>query len=99
MDLKTRSNQANSAPRHNGFESIDSQIGSGYNRIRIRGRTSMGSKERCGRSRFIGFSKANRSAGPQNLEIVIDNIGVLIRDGINAFSTKLGWLLINKKGV
>ena len=96
MDLKPdqiKAKLGGGAGGHNGLKSIDSQIGNGYNRIRIGVGHPMGSKEDVVGHVLSGFSKSESELLDRNLEIVIDNIGVLIRDGINAFSTKLGMVV------
>lgn len=80
---------------HNGLKSIDSQITNGYNRIRI----GVGHPQREGQAVvnhvLSGFSKKESELLTHNLEIVADNIGILLAEGINAFSNKLG-IIVHK---
>ena len=74
---------------HNGLKSIDAHIGQAYNRIRIGVGSAEGRKETVDHV-LSGFSKADEKTLARNIEIVSKLIGVLIKDGIEKFSTELG---------
>lgn len=80
---------------HNGLKSIDAHISNQYNRIRI-GVGQAISKEAVINHVLSGFSKPELEALQKNIEIVRDNIEILIKDGVGAFSNKIGMLTSHK---
>jgi len=82
---------------HNGIKSIDSQITPNYNRIRI----GVGHPENKNEQNVVnhvlsGFSKADKENIENNIEIVADLIGILIKKGIAEFSNQLGMHLTKR---
>lgn len=75
---------------HNGIKSIDAHITNGYNRVRIGVGHPQGNNGDVVNHVLSRFSKTEAAALEQNIEIVTDNIGILLKDGINAFSNKIG---------
>lgn len=95
MDLditQIKAKTGGGAGGHNGLKSIDSQITNGYHRVRLGvGRP----KENSSVVNHVlsVFSKTDRDCLDKNIDLVAKNIGVLLKDGINAFSNKIGILL------
>lgn len=81
---------------HNGLKSLDSHIGPNYNRIRIGIGNPTQSREQVIGHVLSRFSKADYELVARNIDIVADNIGVLIKDGVASFSNKIGMLLKDK---
>lgn len=101
MDLATNKVKAKiggSSGGHNGIKSIDSQISPNYNRIRI----GVGHPENKNEQNVVnhvlsGFSKADKENVENNIEIVADLIGILIKKGIAEFSNQLGMYLTKRQ--
>ena len=82
---------------HNGIKSIDSQISPNYNRIRIGvGHPENKSEQNVVNHVLSGFSKADKENVENNIEIVADLIGILIKKGIAEFSNQLGMYLTKR---
>ncbi|MBO6281560.1 MAG: aminoacyl-tRNA hydrolase [Alphaproteobacteria bacterium] len=82
---------------HNGIKSIDSCITPNYNRIRI----GVGHPVNRGEENIVNhvlsrFSKQDKENIENDIDIVSDLIGVLIRKGIAEFSNQLGMKLNHK---
>ena len=82
---------------HNGIKSIDSCITPNYNRIRI----GVGHPVNRGEENIVNhvlsrFSKQDKENIENDIDIVADLIGVLIRKGIAEFSNQLGMKLSHK---
>lgn len=82
---------------HNGLKSIDSHITPNYNRIRLGVGHPAGQGEVVVSHVLSRFSKADREQLDKNIEIVADTIGILLKDGIAAYSNKIGMLLKSSK--
>ena len=82
---------------HNGLKSIDAQISPNYNRVRlgIGHPDSSLPHEAVVNHVLTGFSKADKAILDENIRLVTENIGVVLKDGIAAFSNKIGNLLKN----
>lgn len=82
---------------HNGIKSIDSQITPNYNRIRIGvGHPMTKNEENVVNHVLSGFSKADKENIENDINIVADLIGVMIKKGIAEFSNQLGMRLAKK---
>lgn len=93
MDLKVSQIKAKcggGAGGHNGLKSIDAHIGANYNRIRLGVGHPGGQGEAVVNHVLSRFSKADMQQVECNINIVADNIGVLLHEGIAAFSNRLG---------
>ena len=82
---------------HNGIKSIDSCITPNYNRIRI----GVGHPVNRGEENIVNhvlsrFSKQDKENIENDIDIVADLIGVLIKKGIAEFSNQLGMKLNHK---
>lgn len=99
LDLKLgqiKSKKGGGAGGHNGLKSIDSHIGPNYNRIRIGiGNPNLSHEQVIGHV-LSRFCKTDAEIVAQNLDIVAENIGILIKDGVASFSNKIGMLLKDK---
>jgi len=85
---------------HNGLKSIDSHITNGYNRIRIGVGAPRGKGEEVVSHVLSKFSKNESDMIEKNIGIVVNNIDILIKDGMDVFSNKIGTLIKgNKNGV
>ena len=96
MDLKPEQIKAKiggGAGGHNGLKSIDSQITNGYNRVRIGVGHPQGDGQAVVNHVLSGFSKKESELLQNNLDIVCANIGLLIKEGMNSFSNKLGMIV------
>ena len=76
---------------HNGLKSLDAHISPDYNRIRI-GVGSAIREEVIGHV-LSGFSKKDMEEVDKSIKIVVETIGVLLKDGVDAYSNQLGMLL------
>ena len=95
MDLKINQIKAKlggGAGGHNGLKSIDAAITPNYNRIRLGiGHPDNGLPHEAVINHVLtGFSKADMAVLEHNISLVSDQIGVLIKDGVAAFSNKIG---------
>lgn len=82
---------------HNGIKSIDSQITPNYNRIRIGvGHPANKNEDNIINHVLSGFSKADKENIENDIDIVADLIGVMIKKGVAEFSNQLGMRLIKK---
>ncbi len=100
MDLKINQIKAKiggGAGGHNGLKSIDAQISPNYNRVRlgIGHPDSNLPHEAVVNHVLTGFSKADKAILDANIRLVAENIGVVLKEGIAAFSNKIGNLLRN----
>lgn len=95
MDLKINQIKAKlggGAGGHNGLKSIDAAITPNYNRIRLGiGHPDNGLPHEAVINHVLtGFSKADMAVLAHNISLVSDQIGVLIKEGVAAFSNKIG---------
>ncbi len=82
---------------HNGIKSIDSQITPNYNRIRIGvGHPANKNEDNIVNHVLSGFSKADKENIENDIDIVADLIGVMIKKGVAEFSNQLGMRLTKK---
>lgn len=82
---------------HNGIKSIDSQITPNYNRIRIGvGHPANKNEDNIVNHVLSGFSKADKEKIENDIDIVADLIGVMIKKGVAEFSNQLGMRLTKK---
>ncbi len=93
MDLpvgKLKAKLGGGAGGHNGLKSIDAAITPNYNRVRI----GVGHPNKGGEAVvnhvLSRFSKVDAEVIEQEICLVCDIIDVLIKDGIAAFSNKIG---------
>ena len=100
MDLPTdkiKAKLGGGSGGHNGIKSIDSQITSDYNRIRIGvGHPVNKNEENVVNHVLSGFSKADKENIENDIDIVADLIGVMIKKGVAEFSNQLGMRLAKK---
>lgn len=82
---------------HNGIKSIDSQITPNYNRIRIGvGHPANKNEDNIVNHVLSGFSKADKENIENDIDIVADLIGIMIKKGVAEFSNQLGMRLTKK---
>ena len=82
---------------HNGIKSIDSQITPNYNRIRSGvGHPANKNEDNIVNHVLSGFSKADKENIENDIDIVADLIGVMIKKGVAEFSNQLGMRLTKK---
>lgn len=97
MDLPTdkiKAKLGGGAGGHNGLKSIDSCISPNYNRIRIGvGHPQNKTGENVINHVLSGFSKADKVNIENDIDIVTDIIGILIKKGVAEFSNQLGMRL------
>lgn len=99
MDLpcgKMKAKTGGGTGGHNGLKSIDAAITPGYHRIRLGVGHPLGNKEAVVNHVLSSFSKADAAALGQNIEVVVNHIGILLKEGMAAFSNKLGMIQQNK---
>ena len=101
MDLKISQIKAKiggGAGGHNGLKSIDAQISPNYNRIRLGIGHPNGNlpHEAVVNHVLTGFSKADKTILDENIRLVTENIGIVLKDGIASFSNKIGNLIKNQ---
>ncbi len=93
MDLpvgKIKAKSGGGTGGHNGLKSIDAAVSPNYNRIRIGvGHPNQGGEAVINHV-LSRFSKADTEIIAQEISLINDIIGVLIKDGIAAFCNKLG---------
>lgn len=77
---------------HNGLKSIDSHITNGYHRVRLGVGHPKGVGEVVVNHVLSRFSKTEQEFLDQNIELVTENIGILLKEGVNAFSNRIGML-------
>lgn len=77
---------------HNGLKSIDAAITPGYNRIRLGVGHPTQSGEAVIKHVLSGFSKADKTQVEQKIEEVVDTIGLLLKQGMAAYSNRIGML-------
>lgn len=78
---------------HNGLKSIDAAITPNYNRIRLGVGHPNGNGEAVVNHVLSRFSKADTEMVEKNIEIVCDTIDTLIKDGVAAYTNKIGMLI------
>lgn len=97
MDLPTdkiKAKLGGGAGGHNGLKSIDACISPNYNRIRIGvGHPQNKTGENVINHVLSGFSKADKVNIENDIDIVADIIGILIKKGVAEFSNQLGMRL------
>ncbi|MBR1600342.1 MAG: aminoacyl-tRNA hydrolase [Alphaproteobacteria bacterium] len=100
MDLPTdkiKAKKGGGSGGHNGIKSIDSQITPNYNRIRIGvGHPMTKNEENVVNHVLSGFSRADKENIENDINIVADLIGVMIKKGVAEFSNQLGMRLTKK---
>lgn len=77
---------------HNGLKSIDAAVTSGYNRIRLGVGHPVGNGAEVVGHVLSRFGKADSEAIDQAVATVVDHIGILLQNGVNAFSNQIGML-------
>jgi PTH1 family peptidyl-tRNA hydrolase len=77
---------------HNGLKSIDSHITNGYHRVRLGVGHPKGVGEVVVNHVLSRFSKTEQEFLDKNIELVTENIGILLKEGMSAFSNKIGML-------
>ena len=98
MDLpigKIKTKLGGGAGGHNGLKSIDTAITPNYNRVRIGVGHPNNKGEAVINHVLSRFSKADEITVFENIETVVETIGILIKKGISEYSNQLG--MINKK--
>ncbi len=93
MDLeisKLKAKTGGGTGGHNGLKSIDAHITNGYHRIRI----GVGHPKREDAVNYVlsAFSKAEKLRLAENIDIVVENIEILLNEGMPAFSNRIGML-------
>ena len=99
MDLpagRLKAKLGGGAGGHNGLKSIDAAVTSGYNRIRIGVGHPQSGGEAVVNHVLSRFSKADSVLIDENIDAAVKNIGILMTEGVSAFSNKIG-LLKQKK--
>ncbi len=76
---------------HNGLKSLDAHISPNYNRIRI----GVGKNGDAVSHVLSSFSNAEMDVLEKNTWVVVENLGVLLKDGMDKFSNLLGMKLKN----
>lgn len=95
MDLpvgKLKVKTGGGAGGHNGLKSIDAAITPEYHRIRIGVGHPHGSGDAVVNYVLGGFSKADREIVNEVIDLVVDTIDILLKDGMAAYSNKIGIL-------
>jgi PTH1 family peptidyl-tRNA hydrolase len=96
MDLpvgKIKAKIGGGAGGHNGLKSIDAALGANYNRIRIGVGHPQGSAEEVVNHVLSGFGKQDKMLIDENIALVVQTIGVLLKKGVNEYSGRLGMSL------
>ena len=75
---------------HNGLKSIDAAISPNYNRIRLGVGHPQGSGDAVVNHVLSRFSKDDAKLTSQNIDLVCETLPVLLKDGMSAFTNKLG---------
>ncbi len=99
MDLpagKMKAKTGGGAGGHNGLKSIDAAISPNYHRIRIGVGHPQSGGEAVVNHVLSRFSKVDSVLIDENIDAAVKNIGVLMTEGVSAFSNKIG-LLKQKK--
>ena len=97
MDLavgKVKAKIGGGAGGHNGLKSIDAAISPNYNRVRIGVGHPQNKGEAVVNHVLSRFSKTDRELIEQRIELVVDNIGVLLKSGVAKFSNEIGQALV-----
>ena len=81
----------------NGEKSIGAHITPGYNRVRTGVGDPAGKGEQVVSHVLSGFSKDDKKLVDAALETAAETIGVLIKDGIGAYSNQIGMLKSRQK--
>ena len=95
MDLgidKIKAKTGGGSGGHNGIKSIDSHITNAYHRVRIGVGHPSGNDGDVVNHVLSRFSKIEAESLGKNIKIVADNIEILLKDGVPAFSNKIGML-------
>ncbi len=77
---------------HNGLKSIDAHITNGYHRVRLGVGHPKTGGEAVVNHVLSRFSKSEQESLDSNIELAADNIGILLKNGMAAFSNKIGML-------
>ena len=82
---------------HNGLKSIDACITNAYHRVRI----GVGHPKNADTINYVlsGFSKEDKQNLRNNIDIIVDNIEILLNDGMPAFSNRIGMVKGGQNGV
>lgn len=78
---------------HNGLKSIDAHITNGYHRIRLGVGHPKTGGEAVVNHVLSKFSKTEQECLDRNIALAVENIDVLLTNGVAAFSNKIGMLL------
>ena len=95
MDLgidKIKAKTGGGSGGHNGIKSIDAHVTNGYNRVRIGVGRPKGDGDDAINHVLSRFSKTEAECLGNDIETVVDNIGILLSNGVSAFSNKIGML-------
>lgn len=93
MDLQVyqiKAKQGGGTGGHNGLKSIDAHIGSNYNRIRLGVGHPRGQGDAVINHVLSRFCKADWECVSKNIEIAVNDIPILLKKGIAAFSNQIG---------
>lgn len=83
---------------HNGIKSIDAHISPNYNRIRIGIGYPVEKKDDKVVAHVLGkIAKAEAEVVDESIIIIMDSIGVLLKEGMSSYSNKLGMILKTKQ--
>lgn len=96
MDLpvgKIKTKTGGGAGGHNGLKSIDAAVTPNYHRIRLGVGHPQGAGEAVVNHVLSRFSKADSALIEQNIDLVCETLPVLLKDGVAAYSNKLGLLM------
>jgi len=78
---------------HNGLKSIDAHIGQNYNRIRLGVGHPVNGGEAVVNHVLSRFSKSEAEVLQAHIDLIVDNLPILIKQGMAAFTNKLGMVL------
>ena len=98
MDLpagKIKVKTGGGAGGHNGLKSIDAAVTPNYHRIRIGVGHPVGSGEAVVNHVLSRFSKADAALVAEDINLICDSIGILLKEGMAAYSNKIGMLSKN----
>lgn len=91
---QVRTKLGGGAGGHNGIKSIDSHITPNYNRIRIGIGYPNEKKDEKVVAHVLGkISKKEEEDIFKTIDIVVDSVDILIKEGVTSYSNKLGMLL------
>lgn len=99
MDLPTdkiKAKLGGGAGGHNGLKSIDAAITPNYNRIRLGVGHPAEKGEAVINHVLSRFSKSDSENVAKNIELAVETISILLKEGMAAFSNKIGTLAAKK---